>query len=173
MFRNAARQWGGLSVNRTEVSLQRCVFAENMSTGVYCAQRSTVRSEDSMFLSNGNDTFIDNSSRLYSDIPASNLSVGCYNCDESFEFGPVLPLQQAPAELFLTGNDTNFLALQLVRICPFSNMPKAQGFFQRMLRAAPILHCTCYRPLYQIKLGQASLSGHVLAGPPSFRLCLH
>jgi hypothetical protein len=112
--RHTAVEKGGIRLNETNASLERCLFADNRDNGVYCELGST-RMEACTFLRNGFDIYITYDAFLFTDTPASALSMGCVGCTSS-NFGPVLPLASAPAGEFLTGGDTDFVALQLVRL---------------------------------------------------------
>jgi hypothetical protein len=108
---------GSIAVDDTGVSLQRCLLADGPG-GLYVRDSGSARLEGCEFVRNVNDTHVWSDSFLYTDNPASSLSMGCDTCDASQTYGPVLPLASAPAGEFLSGNDTAFVVLQLVRSSP-------------------------------------------------------
>jgi hypothetical protein len=138
--RHTAVEKGGIRLNETNASLERCMFADNRDNGVYCELGST-RMEGCTFLRNGFDIYITYDAFLFTDTPASALSMGCVGCTSS-NFGPVLPLESAPAGKFLTEKDTDFVALQLV--C----LSACQHYSCTVVLAASPLHLFC--PVAQI-----------------------
>jgi hypothetical protein len=121
-----AETFGGVMANGTEVSLQRCLLADNPDEAVSCRDYGDVRMEGCKFERNAFDINIHPYTNLYTDTPASALSMGCVkesikgeavSCNASTEYGPVSPLALSSGKPFLTEDDVPFVALQLVRLC--------------------------------------------------------
>jgi hypothetical protein len=125
-IRITAKAFGGVRVNGTNVSLQRCLLADNPDTAVTCRNNGSVRMEGCKFERNAFDINFYPSTDLYADTPASALSMGCkpqvigyqkLSCNASTKFGSVSPLAASRSETFLIEHDAPFVALQLVRLC--------------------------------------------------------
>jgi hypothetical protein len=124
--RFTAERAGGVAVNSTNVSLQRCLLADNPDEALGTRDSGNVRMEGCKFERNAFDINVQPSSVLYTDTPASALSMGCVmatvkeaniSCNASTKYGSVLPLASSGSEMFLTEEDVPFVALQLVRLC--------------------------------------------------------
>jgi hypothetical protein len=124
--RFTAETYGGVGVNDTNVSLQRCLLADNPDEAVSCRNYGNVRMEGCKFERNAFDINVRPYNDLYTDTPASALSMGCVkhtveeeavSCDASTKYGPVSPLALSTGTTFLTEEDVPFVALQLVRLC--------------------------------------------------------
>jgi hypothetical protein len=114
--RHAAEEYAGVAADGTEVSLQRCLFANNPSIGVSSRETGSVRVEGCEFVDNGYNIRVWTDSVLYTDNLALANSMGCHDCDSTEEYGPVRPLSDVPTSTkFLADTDPDFVALQLVR----------------------------------------------------------
>jgi hypothetical protein len=123
--RFTAEKAGGIFVRGTNVSLQRCKFADNPDEAVSCRDSGNVRMEGCKFERNAFDINFQPYNDLYTDTPASALSMGClshyigYNrvsCNASTKYAPVSPLALSSETTFLAEEDVPFVALQLVRL---------------------------------------------------------
>jgi hypothetical protein len=124
--RFTAERSGGVGVNGTNVSLQRCLLADNPDEAVGLRDFGSVRMEGCKFERNAFDINVHPFTDLYTDTPASALSMGCVEhvsegkrvlCNAATKYGPVLPLASSGSEMFLTEEDEPFVALQLVCLC--------------------------------------------------------
>jgi hypothetical protein len=107
----------GVTANGTTVSLQRCQLAGSTGVGLFAANTSKARVEGCKFVRNGNDTLLLWDTALYTDMASSNFSQGCSACQD-IVYGRVLRLEEAPANIFLTGADAGFVQAQQVTLCP-------------------------------------------------------
>jgi hypothetical protein len=107
----------GVTANDTTVSLQRCQLAGSTVVGLFAANSSKVRIEGCKFVRNGNDTLLLWDTALYTDMAPSNFTQGCSACQD-ITYGRVLRLEDAPANIFLTGADAGFVQAQRVMLCP-------------------------------------------------------
>jgi hypothetical protein len=123
--RFTAETAGGVAVNGTNVSLQRCLLADNPDEALGTRDSGDVRMEGCKFERNAFDINVQPYSNLYTDTPASALSVGCVehvykgeevSCNASTKYGSMSVLGLS-TETFLTEEDVPFVALQLVRRC--------------------------------------------------------
>jgi hypothetical protein len=107
---------GAVYFQSTEGSLQRCVLANNADSGLTAIGGASARVQGCKFVGNAFSIFVQRASVVYTDTPTLVQSRGCNFCTDTGGYGPVLPLSEVPTGVrFLTGTDTAFVALQLVR----------------------------------------------------------